>query len=239
VHEAAIPEGITEREARELQRKLAPLVRQEPLDVEAVRLVAGADISFDKTPGGQAETPVCAGFVTLRLPELTLQEWSGVRTVAHFPYIPGLLSFREVPPLLEAWADLQERPDALLADGQGLAHPRRFGLACHLGLLLDLPTVGVAKSLLVGKHGPVPEEAGGWAPLEDRGEVVGAALRTWPGVSPVYVSIGHRIDLPGAVALVMRCLGHVRVPETTRYAHQYVNDLRRNSDFPLHLPSLR
>jgi|SRR5579884_1197746 len=233
-HEAAFPAGITEREARELQRKLAPQVRQEPLDVEAVRLVAGADISFDKAPAGQIETPVCAGFVTLRLPELTLHEWSGVRTTARFPYIPGLLSFREVPPLLEAWASLQEQPDALLADGQGLAHPRRFGLACHLGLLLDLPTVGVAKSLLIGKHGPVPEEVGGWAPLEDHGEVVGAALRTRSGVSPIYVSIGHRIDLPSAITLVLRCLGKVRVPETTRYAHQYVNDLRRDPDFPLH-----
>jgi len=236
---AAIPEGITGDEARALQRKLAPLVRQEPFDVAAVRRVAGADISFDKAPAGQTETAVCAGFVTLRLPELTLLEWAGVRTIARFPYIPGLLSFREVPPLLEAWAQLEERPDALIADGQGLAHPRRFGLACHLGLLLDLPTVGVAKSLLVGTHGPVPEEVGGWAPIEHRGEVVGAALRTRSGVSPVFVSVGHRMDLPGAIALVLRCLGRVRVPETTRYAHQYVNYLRRDPDFPLHTSSWR
>ncbi len=218
--------NVTQAEAQRIQRELAGQVRQEPLDLDTVRLVAGADISFDSADERSA-APVFAGFVTLQLPDLTPVEKAGLQTVAHFPYIPGLLSFREVPPLLEAWARLTRRPDALIADGQGLAHPRRFGLACHLGLLLDLPTVGVAKSLFVGTHDPVPDEVGAWTPLRHRGEVVGAALRTRPGVSPVYVSVGHKIDLPGAIALTLRCGGKTRVPETTRQAHQFVNALRR------------
>jgi deoxyribonuclease V len=140
--------------------------------------------------------------------------------------VPGLLSFREVPPLLEAWEPLNTRPDALICDGQGLAHPRRFGIACHLGLLLDLPTVGCAKSILTGQHGPVGDTPGDWAPLTNRGEIIGAALRTRAGVSPVYVSVGHRCDLESAIALVRRCAGPTRVPETTRHAHRFVNALR-------------
>jgi deoxyribonuclease V len=190
--------------------------------MDAIRIVAGADISFDRN----SET-VFAGVVTLRLPEREVVEKVGVRTQATFPYVPGLLSFRETPPLLEAWEQLAERPDALICDGQGLAHPRRFGIACHLGLLLDLPTVGCAKSILTGRHGPVGETPGDWSPLVDRGETVGAALRTRAGVSPVYVSVGHRCDLPGALALVRRCAGPTRVPETTRHAHLFVNALRR------------
>ena len=119
------------------------------------------------------------------------------------------------------------RPDALICDGQGLAHPRRFGIACHIGLLLDLPTVGCAKSILVGRHDPVGEAPGDWSPLVDHDEIIGAALRTRAGVSPVYVSIGHRCDLPSAIALVRRCAGPTRVPETTRHAHLFVNTLRR------------
>jgi deoxyribonuclease V len=200
--------------------------------VDAVRLVSGADISFEAAHE-TTTAPVTAGFITLALPERTVQERAGVRTIAPFPYIPGLLSFREVPPLLEAWAKLTRRPDALIADGQGLAHPRRFGLACHLGLVLDLPTVGVAKSLLVGAHAPILDEVGAWAPIVHRGEAVGAALRTRPGISPVYVSVGHRIDLSSAIALVLRCGGRTRVPETTRLAHAYVNALRRDPMLPL------
>jgi deoxyribonuclease V len=214
--------NVTPAEAQAIQNRLRGEVRVEPLDMDAIRIVAGADISFDRN----SET-VFAGFVTLRLPEREVVEKVGVRTQATFPYVPGLLSFRETPPLLEAWEQLAERPDALICDGQGLAHPRRFGIACHLGLLLDLPTVGCAKSILTGRHGPVGETPGDWSPLVDRGETVGAALRTRAGVSPVYVSVGHRCDLPGAIALVRRCAGPTRVPETTRHAHLFVNALRR------------
>jgi deoxyribonuclease V len=219
--------NVTPEAARGIQRTLAGKVRQEPLAVDTLEVVAGADISFDSADQRSA-APVFAGFVTLQLPALTLIEQAGVQTVAQFPYIPGLLSFREVPPLLEAWSRLTRRPDALIADGQGLAHPRRFGLACHLGLILDLPTIGVAKSLLVGTYDPVPEEVGAWTPLRHAGEVVGAALRTRAGVAPVFVSVGHKINLESAIALTLRCGGKTRVPETTRQAHLFVNTLRRN-----------
>jgi deoxyribonuclease V len=214
--------NVTPAGAREIQERLRGAVRVEPLDTEAVRLVAGADLSFDK-----GSPDVHAGVVVLRLPEREVVERAGVQTAARFPYVPGLLSFREAPPILEAWERLTMKPDALICDGQGLAHPRRFGLACHLGLLLDIPAVGCAKSILVGTHGHVGEEPGDWSPLEHRGETVGAALRTKRGVSPVYVSVGHRCDLESAVALVMRCVGTTRVPETTRMAHQFVNALRK------------
>ncbi len=218
---------LTREEAVETQRMLAGRVREEPLDTANVRLVAGSDMSYERTDD-QTTTPVFAGFVTLELPKLTVFEEAGVQSVSPFPYIPGLLSFRETPPLLEAWTKLRHKPDALLVDGQGLAHPRRFGLACHLGLLLNLPTIGVAKTLYVGKHEPVGENVGDWQPLLDKGEVVGAALRTRRKASPIFISVGHRVDLNSALALVLRCLGNTRVPETTRQAHEYVNRLRRN-----------
>ncbi|HZO91377.1 MAG TPA: deoxyribonuclease V [Chthonomonadaceae bacterium] len=221
--------NVTQDQAKRIQRELAGQVRQEPLDVDSVRLAAGSDISFESALE-QTSVPVYAGFVILQLPELTPVERAGVATISRFPYIPGLLSFREVPPLLEAWSRLTRRPEALIADGQGLAHPRRFGLACHLGLVLDLPTVGVAKSLLVGRHDSVPDEIGAWAPLVDKGEIIGAALRMRLGAAPVYVSVGHRIDLPSAIALVLRCRGKTRVPETTRQAHLFVNALRRGEE---------
>lgn len=199
----------------------------EPLDVSSLQTVAGADLSFDK-----GSDTVFAEVVVLDLATLEVIEKAGIRARTQFPYVPGLLSFRESPPILEAWEKLAERPDALICDGQGLAHPRRFGIACHLGLLLELPTVGCAKSILAGYHGPVGEAPGDWTPLVHRGETVGAALRTRAGVSPVFVSAGHRCDLPSAIALVRRCAGPTRVPETTQHAHLFVNALRRAGGSP-------
>lgn len=224
---------LTPTQALTLQRELAARVLQEPLAAESVHLVAGCDCSFEVN-SEVTPAPATAGFVTLNLPRLEPIERAGARTTVSFPYIPGLFSFREIPPLLEAWTRLTLRPDAILCDGQGLAHPRRFGLACHLGVLLDIPTIGVAKTLLVGKSEPVPDEKGVWKPLIQRDETVGAALRTRAGVTPVYVSIGDRVDLVSAVALVMQCVKQVRLPETTRLAHNYVNDLRRGVDAPVH-----
>lgn len=224
--------NLTPAEARELQREMAPKVRHDPLDAAGVRLVAGCDCSFDPPSEGHASKAI-AGYVSLTLPELSTVERHGARMTPRFPYVPGLLSFREIPPLLQAWRAVERRPDAILCDGHGLAHPRRFGLACHLGMILDLPTAGVAKSVLVGKHDPVPEAVGAWTPLVHRDEVVGAALRSRAGVSPIYVSVGHRIDLPSAIALVQRCLTRYRLPETTRHAHNYVNELRLNPSSPL------
>ena len=216
---------VSEAQARDIQARLAGQVRQEPLDADNVTLVTGSDMSF--VSGDDPKTaPVYAGFVTLRLPDYEVVEQAGVQTVSAFPYIPGLLSFREAPPLLEAWAKLKQKPDVLIADGQGLAHPRRFGLACHLGLLLDVPTIGVAKTHYIGTHDTLGDNQGDWVYLKDKNEIVGAVLRTRARVSPVYVSVGHRIDLPSALAVVLRCIDKTRLPETTRHAHNYVNKLR-------------
>jgi deoxyribonuclease V len=133
--------------------------------------------------------------------------------------VPGLLSFRETPAVLQALEQLKTLPDLLLCDGQGLAHPRRFGLACHLGVLTGIPSIGVAKSLLVGRHAPIELRRGAWQPLIDHGEQVGAALCTRPGTKPVYVSVGHRISLQSAVEYTLRCATRYRLPETTRQAH--------------------
>jgi deoxyribonuclease V len=211
---------LTPAEAIEIQQRLRSLVRIEPFTRE-VHTIAGADISFNK----YSET-VYAGIVVLSLPDLQITDQSGIRSQTKFPYVPGLLSFREVPSLLEAWDNLKTKPDVLMLDGQGIAHPRRFGIACHTGVLLDLPTIGCAKSILVGRHGELGIEAGSQAPLIDRGEQVGVALRTKNRVSPVYVSPGHLIDLPSAVSLVMQSTGTYRIPEPTRQAHLMVNRLR-------------
>jgi len=211
---------LTPGEAIEVQKRLRNMVRLEPL-ARPASVIAGADISFNKF----SET-VYAGIVVLSLPDLRIIESAGVRSVAKFPYVPGLLSFRETPSLLEAWDKLKTKPDVLMLDGQGIAHPRRFGIACHVGLLLDLPTIGCAKSILVGRHGALGIEAGSQAPLIDRGEQVGVALRTKNKVSPVYVSPGHLIDLGSAVDLVLRSTGKYRQPEPTRQAHLLVNRLR-------------
>ena len=160
------------------------------------------------------------GAVVLRLPDLEVVEVKRDEAKARFPYIPGLLSFRESPALLAALERLATAPDFILVDGQGLAHPRRFGIACHIGLVTEVPTIGCAKSILRGRHALMAEEAGSWTELVDRGEVVGAAVRTRTGVSPLYVSIGHRVDLPWAVHWVLACCRGYRMPEPTRLAHQ-------------------
>lgn len=211
---------LTRGEAIEVQQRLRNLVRLQPL-TRPVNTIAGADISYNK----YSET-VYAGIVVLSLPDLRIIESAGVRSIAKFPYIPGLLSFREAPSLLEAWDKLKTKPDVLMLDGQGIAHPRRFGIACHIGVLLDWPTIGCAKSILVGKYGELGLEAGSRSPLIDKGEQVGVALRTKNKVAPVYVSPGHLIDLDSAVDLVLRSITKYRLPETTRQAHLLVNRLR-------------
>ncbi len=211
---------MTPKEAIALQNRLRDCVRLQPLE-RPIGAVAGADISFNRF-----SDRIYAGVVVLALPALEIIESSGIRSRARFPYIPGLLSFRELPALLEAWERLSTRPDALILDGQGLAHPRRFGIACHAGLWLGIPTVGCAKSILVGKHDELPPEAGSRTPIIDRDEQIGVALRTKTKVAPVYVSPGHLIDMNGAVDLVLRSLTRYRLPETTRQAHLMVNRMR-------------
>ncbi|HDP89295.1 MAG TPA: deoxyribonuclease V, partial [Thioalkalivibrio sp.] len=140
------------------------------------------------------------------------------RVPTTFPYVPGLLSFREIPAVLAALAQLPALPDLILCDGQGIAHPRRLGIACHLGVLLDVPTIGVAKSRLIGTHAEVPADKGDWVPLLDGKEIIGAVLRTRENVKPLYVSPGHRVSLPTAIDYVMGCVTRYRLPETTRRA---------------------
>jgi deoxyribonuclease V len=176
-----------------------------------VRRVAGADAHY-------AGAHVWAAVVTMTFADLAPVESALIRRALVFPYVPGLLSFREAPAILACLQRLPERPDLLLIDGQGLAHPRRFGLACHVGVLADLPTIGVAKSRLVGTHEEPGIERGAWSPLVDRGETVGAVLRTRRGVRPVYVSVGHRVSLETAIDLVLRCTGRFRLPEPIRAA---------------------
>ena len=200
--------------AREIQESLrSRVICEDRLD--EVDLVAGIDVGFEE--GGRVTR---AAVAVLRFPELVAHEQAIGRAPTAFPYVPGYLSFRELPAVLQAMEQLDSVPDLLLCDGQGLAHPRRFGLACHLGVLTDLPSIGVAKSRLVGTHEVLPAEKGQWVPLLDKGETIGAVLRTRTNVSPVYVSIGHRIRLATAIDYVLRCTTRFRLPETTRQAHR-------------------
>lgn len=215
---------LTPREAIELQKSLRERVRIESLGSRRIETVAGADISFNKF-----SSTVYAGIVVLRVPSLEVVEEVGVVSATRFPYVPGLLSFRETPSVLEAWAKLKTEPDAVMFDGQGIAHPRRVGIASHVGLLINRPTFGCAKSVLVGKFEEPSPERGHWTPLVDKGETVGAALRTKTRTQSIYVSPGHLIDLAGAIALTLQCDGGYRQPEPTRRAHLLVNALRRTA----------
>lgn len=199
--------------AREIQLSLAKRVVTESR-VSNPRLVAGIDIS---SPDAQGVARGAA--VVLRYPELSIVEVKVAKDKIEFPYIPGLLSFRESPLILVACEKLCNVPDLVLIDGQGIAHPRRFGLASHVGLFLDLPTIGCAKSILCGQHLPLGVEAGSHAELLDNGDLLGAALRTKSGVKPIYVSVGHKIDLASALQLVINCCRGYRLPEPTRLAH--------------------
>ena len=213
---------LTPREAIAVQQQLRHEVRLRPFR-RRVGTIAGADISYNKF-----SDVIYAAVVVLSLDDLQIIDSAGVRATVKFPYIPGLLSFREAPALLEAWVGLKVKPDVLMLDGQGLAHPRRFGIACHIGLILDLPTIGCAKSILVGQHGELELDAGSHAPLVDKGGIVGVALRTKKKVAPVYISAGHLMDLNSAIDLTMRSVSKYRQPEPTRQAHLLVNQLRRD-----------
>ncbi len=206
---------VTPQQAIELQRTLTSKVLREGQLTSEPRYVAGVDIS-----GEDKEGFAIGAAVVLSFPGLELAEVKRARVKPNFPYVAGLLSFRESPVVLAALERLTLKPDVVMVDGQGLAHPRRFGIACHLGLLLDMPTIGCAKSILVGKYSNLDEKAGSTADLVDREEVVGAAVRTRDGVSPVFVSVGHRIDLTSAIGLTMACCKGYRIPEPTRLAHQ-------------------
>jgi deoxyribonuclease V len=195
---------------RQLRSRLSLVDRLDP-----VQQVAGVDVGFE-----QDGAITRAAVAVLSYPELELLETAVARRPTSFPYLPGLLSFRELPTVLDALERLALTPELLLCDGQGIAHPRRMGIAAHLGLLLDHPTIGVGKTRLFGTHGAVPEARGAWMPLEDGDEIIGAVLRTRAGTKPLYISAGHRISLETAVHYVMGCCTRYRLPETTRWAHR-------------------
>ena len=200
-------------QALDVQRRLAAQVSRSS-GVSAPHFLAGVDMSV-----GRAQGMATGAVVVLSYPELAVVETQVVQGRLVFPYIAGLLSFRESPLILAACERLSITPDLILVDGQGIAHPRRFGLASHLGLFWDTPTIGCAKSRLCGSHEVPGIEPGSYAEVMDRGETIGVALRTKLGVKPVYVSIGHKIDLETAVHWVMKCCRGYRLPEPTRLAH--------------------
>ena len=227
---------ITPRQAMELQNTLRGRVVIRPLSLTRIRFVAGADLSYEITEKNLSgflvrknSNTVFGGVVVLSYPDLQVVDQSVVRVTVNFPYVPGLLSFRESPAILQAWRYLKTKPDVLLVDGHGLAHPRRFGIACHLGLLLQLPTVGCAKSVLVGEYDAQKLKAGrgSFVSLRDGGEHVGSVLRTRNGVNPIFVTVGHLSDLRTARQLVLHCSPQYRLPEPTRQAHLLVNAARR------------
>ncbi|MGH7998771.1 MAG: deoxyribonuclease V [Brasilonema sp.] len=205
--------SVTVDEAIKVQEKLRDEVITEDKLKEPVQFVAGVDMGFEADG-----TISRAAVAVLSFPNLQLQETSLARRPTTFPYIPGFLSFREIPVVLDALEKIQTIPDLILCDGQGIAHPRRFGIACHLGLLVDIPTIGVAKSLLVGQHEDLPETRGSYQPLIHKGETIGVVLRTRTGVKPLYISSGHKVSLLTAIDYVLRCTTKYRLPETTRIA---------------------
>lgn len=217
---------LTPREAIELQRVHAPRVRRRGLRRNP-RLVAGADVAYDSSRNQTVAAVVC-----FRYQDLSPVTSVCIHADTTFPYVPGLLSFREAPALVKAFSQLDCRPDVILFDGQGLAHPRRFGLACHMGLLLDIPSVGCAKSRLIGEYDMPGPRRGDWSPLTlsragSRRETLGSVLRTRDRVKPLFVSVGHLISLAWARRVVLGCLTRYRLPEPTRQADQLAEKGKR------------
>ncbi|MFQ5854271.1 MAG: deoxyribonuclease V [Anaerolineae bacterium] len=206
------PWDVTPQEAMEIQRRLRDQVITETT-FDELETVAGIDCGFK-------DDKARAAVVVLQYADLQPVDQAVAEIPVPFPYVPGLLSFRETPAVLEALGELSVEPDLLILDGHGYSHPRRLGLACHVGVITDVPAIGCAKSRLIGEHEEPSADARNWVPLYDEGEVIGAVVRSRPGVSPIFVSIGHKVDLETAVDVVLHCCTKYRLPETTRYAHR-------------------
>ena len=213
---------LTVAEARERQQALRARLVTHPPPGFTPRYAAGADVSVERFKHFGY-----AALVVIDLRTMETVDQAAAAAELRFPYVPGYLSFRELPPLEAAWRALRVRPDVVVFDGHGYAHPRRFGLACHGGVAWDVPSIGCAKTPFIGTHDPVADVRGAASPIVHEGETVGMALRTRPGAKPLYVSAGHRMDLATAVELVLRLAPRFRQPETTRRAHQAVNEQRR------------
>lgn len=210
---------LSEVEALTLQGQLAAEVIKED-QLRQVNLIAGVDVAYSKK-----SDRLVAAVVILNANTLKVIETATTEDRAQFPYVPGLLSFRELPPLIKVLAKLRHSPDLIICDGQGYAHPRRFGLACHLGVVFGIPTIGCGKTRLVGDHDELNEARGARVPLIDKGEVVGSVLRTQSHTNPVYISIGHRISLATACQYILKTSPEYRLPETTRQADQTVRSM--------------
>lgn len=211
---------FTITEATRLQLEMQEQIVLKPLGKE-IGTIAGADISFNKN-----STTVYAGIVVLSYPGMIVQSYSLIVSETTFPYVPGYLAFREVPPLMLAWQQLPEKPDLLILDGQGITHPRKMGIASHFGVLNDQPTIGCAKSMLYGKFDELGTEAFSSEPILNKGEVLGYALRTKKQVQPVYISPGNLITTEESLEIMKNCMGKYRIPEPTRMAHEKVNLFR-------------
>jgi deoxyribonuclease V len=211
---------LTYGEARELQQRLASRVRFTAVKNEP-RVVAGLDCAFSKD-----ERTVFAVAVVIRLPDFKVIETTTAARNIDFPYIPGLLSFREAPACIEAIEKLKATPDVFIIDGQGFAHPRRFGIASHIGVLVNKPTIGCAKSRLIGDFDEPGRRKGNFIPLVDGKETIGAVLRTRTDVKPVFVSVGHKCTLRDAIDIVLKCTTRYRLPEPSRLAHQLVSRIK-------------
>ncbi|WP_299589488.1 deoxyribonuclease V [uncultured Microbulbifer sp.] len=214
--------NIKEAEALKLQHELAAKVVATD-QLGEIKLVAGVDVAYQKD-GNQ----LIAAVVIIDAETLGIVETATAKDIERFPYMPGLFSFRELPPLIKAFEKLQHTPDLVVCDGQGYAHPRRFGLACHLGVIFDVPTIGCGKTRLLGEHQEPDTTRGATAPLVDNGEVIGNVLRTQTDINPIYVSIGHRISLGTACNWILKFSPKYRLPETTRVADQVVKALLHN-----------
>jgi deoxyribonuclease V len=213
--------NLTPKAAVALQRKLAPLVLRRDR-FGKIKTIAGADLAFSED-----KEEAIGAVLVFEFPSLKEIERVYVVAPVRFPYVPGLLSFREAPILLKAFEKLQHRPDMILIDGQGIAHPRRIGIASHLGLLLDRPTIGCAKSRLCGEYLEPNKKRGSFSPLLDHGEQVGAVLRTRDGVKPLFISTGHRVRLESAIRIVLECHSGFRLPKPTREADLWVSQLKK------------
>jgi deoxyribonuclease V len=215
--------NVTPKEAVQLQLRMANRIDARA-SLTRIELVAGADIAYDLVT-----KEMYATVLVYRLSDHQVIETQDVILATKFPYVPGLLTFREAPALLKAFAKLKSTPDVVMIDGQGLAHPRRIGLASHIGLWLDMPTVGCAKSRLIGTFKEPRKRAGSLSPLMDDEEQVGYVVRTRHGVNPLFISVGHKIDLASAVRVVLATGRGYRIPEPTRLADIRVDELRRNA----------
>lgn len=213
--------NLSYSQAAQLQTRLAEKVRFEPLRSKP-ELIAGLDCAISKD--GRRIVAAC---VLLKLSDFELVETADAIRKLNFPYIPGLLSFREAPVCIAAVEKLKCKPDIFIIDGQGVAHPRRLGIASHLGLLLDKPTIGCAKSRLTGQFEEPPPEKGSYGPLKDGEEVIGAVVRTRTNVAPVFVSVGNKCTLEDAIEVILSCVTKYRLPEPTRIAHQVVSRLKQ------------